>query len=337
MKDSIQFVGVEKKEKVFKALALAFEAGLARAFTEVVQRKSFTSCIRIEKTALQAILKSATKATAAMEVHYTKGLAGNALVLVRTNDLFHLGGLITGTEGGIDDAISPQIMETCLQFFARAFAEANRTFSEKHGAIVSNSAPRLINPDGQANDLQPLNEVYEGAPCATFEFVVEPKIDSRVHLLVQPDLLQSLMKLLPDYDPEPAVMSEAEKRRAMHRAEEQLESVSYMPTTSAPASNQTAIYKGGNGRSGANWNIDLLLDVELPIVVTFGESEMQLKDVLKFGVGSVIELDKSVNDPVVIMVNQKPIARGEVVMVDGNYGVRILEVESTAERLRSLG
>jgi len=86
-----------------------------------------------------------------------------------------------------------------------------------------------------------------------------------------------------------------------------------------------------------SWNIDLLLDVELPIVVSFGEAEMQLKDVLKLGVGSVIELDKSLNDPVTVIVNQKPIARGEVVMVDGNYGVRILEVESTAERIRSLG
>ena len=90
-------------------------------------------------------------------------------------------------------------------------------------------------------------------------------------------------------------------------------------------------------KQGAKWNIDLLLDVELPIVVSFGEAEMPLKDVLRLGVGSVIELDKSVNDPVTIIVNDKPIARGEVVMVDGNYGVRVLEVESTADRLRSLG
>ncbi len=89
--------------------------------------------------------------------------------------------------------------------------------------------------------------------------------------------------------------------------------------------------------SQANWNIDLLLDVELPIVVSFGETAMPLKDVLKLGVGSVIELDKTVNDPVTLIVNQKPIARGEVVMVEGNYGVRILEVESTADRIRSLG
>ena len=87
----------------------------------------------------------------------------------------------------------------------------------------------------------------------------------------------------------------------------------------------------------SNWNIDLLLDVELPIIVSFGATTMPLKDVLKLGVGSVIELDKTVNDPVTLIVNQKQIARGEVVMVEGNYGIRILEVESTAERIRSLG
>jgi flagellar motor switch protein FliN/FliY len=86
-----------------------------------------------------------------------------------------------------------------------------------------------------------------------------------------------------------------------------------------------------------NWNIDLLLDVELPVRVSFGQTEMQLRDVFKLGAGSVIELDKSVNDPVSVIVNNKTIAKGEVVMVDGNYGIRILEVESTADRIRSLG
>lgn len=97
----------------------------------------------------------------------------------------------------------------------------------------------------------------------------------------------------------------------------------------APASDES--------RDSGNWNIDLLLDVELPVRVSFGQTEMQLRDVFKLGAGSVIELNKSVNDPVTVIVNNKPIAKGEVVMVDGNYGVRILEVESTADRIRSLG
>jgi len=94
---------------------------------------------------------------------------------------------------------------------------------------------------------------------------------------------------------------------------------------------------GAVRKEGGNWNIDLLLDIELPIRVSLGETEMQLRDVIKLGPGSIIELDKSVNDPVILFVNRKPIAKGEVVMVQGNYGIRILEVESTADRIRSLG
>jgi len=90
-------------------------------------------------------------------------------------------------------------------------------------------------------------------------------------------------------------------------------------------------------QAAASVNMDMLLDVDLPVSIVFGYSEMTLKDVVKLGTGSVVELNKSVNDPVTIIVNQKPIARGEVVMVDGNYGVRVLEVESTADRIRSMG
>jgi flagellar motor switch protein FliN len=102
-------------------------------------------------------------------------------------------------------------------------------------------------------------------------------------------------------------------------------------------SNETRESMDTGSSSSGSINMDLLLDVELPVSVSFGYSEMTLKDILKLGTGSVIELDKSVNDPVTIIVNQKPIAKGEVVMVDGNYGVRVLEVQSTAERIRSLG
>jgi len=98
-----------------------------------------------------------------------------------------------------------------------------------------------------------------------------------------------------------------------------------------------AAQAGANGNGANNVNLELLLDVDLPVSVAFGSSEMMLKDILNLGTGSVIELHKSVNDPVSIIVNQKPIARGEVVMVDGKYGVRVLEVESTADRIRSLG
>ncbi len=90
-------------------------------------------------------------------------------------------------------------------------------------------------------------------------------------------------------------------------------------------------------RATENWDMDLFLSVELPISVSFGSLEMPLGDILELGAGSVIELDQSVNDPVTIIVNHKPVAKGEVVAIGGNYGIRILEVESMADRIRSLG
>jgi flagellar motor switch protein FliN len=80
---------------------------------------------------------------------------------------------------------------------------------------------------------------------------------------------------------------------------------------------------------------DLLLDVELPVSVSFGRAQVPLKDVLKLTTGSIVELDRAMVEPVDIMVNNCVIARGEVVVVEGNFGVRIHHVISREERLRT--
>ena len=83
-------------------------------------------------------------------------------------------------------------------------------------------------------------------------------------------------------------------------------------------------------------SMDLLLDVELPVSVSFGRAELPLKDVLKLTTGSIIELNRSVSEPVEIIVNNCVIARGEVVVVEGNFGVRVRQVISRQERMRTL-
>jgi flagellar motor switch protein FliN/FliY len=78
---------------------------------------------------------------------------------------------------------------------------------------------------------------------------------------------------------------------------------------------------------------NLLLEVALPVSVSFGRSRMQVKDVLKLTTGSIVELDRVVDDPVEVIVNNRVIARGDVVVVDGNYGVRIRQIASRQDRL----
>lgn len=83
-------------------------------------------------------------------------------------------------------------------------------------------------------------------------------------------------------------------------------------------------------------NLAALLDVQLPVSIRFGETEMLLEDVIKLGIGSVIELNSAVDDPVELVVNGRCFARGEVVTVDGFYGVRISEITSVGERIKSV-
>ncbi len=82
--------------------------------------------------------------------------------------------------------------------------------------------------------------------------------------------------------------------------------------------------------------MDLLMEVELPVGVSFGRAQMRLKDAIKLTTGSIVELNRSVSEPVEIIVNNCVIARGEVVVVEGNYGVRIKQIVSREERLRTL-
>ena len=85
---------------------------------------------------------------------------------------------------------------------------------------------------------------------------------------------------------------------------------------------------------GGSPTFELLLDVELPLSVSFGRTALKLQDAMKLITGSLIELDRSISDPVELLVNNCVIARGEVVVVEGNYGVRITEIISQRERLQ---
>ena len=81
---------------------------------------------------------------------------------------------------------------------------------------------------------------------------------------------------------------------------------------------------------------DLLLEVELDAQVRFGTRELELKDLLELGPGDVVELDRNVVDPVDLIVGGRIVARGEVVLVNGNFGLRVTEVAEPVRRLESI-
>jgi flagellar motor switch protein FliN len=90
------------------------------------------------------------------------------------------------------------------------------------------------------------------------------------------------------------------------------------------------------GSQGLSRGVELLLDVELDATLRFGCREMPLGEILDLGPGDVVQLDRHIADPVDLIVGDKIVARGEVVLINGNFGLRVTEVSAPKKRLESI-
>jgi len=128
------------------------------------------------------------------------------------------------------------------------------------------------------------------------------------------------------------------------KIEESLRSDTPAAQEEAPASAQEATASSASSSAptgsaafeGEDSNINLIMDVKLPVRVRIGQKKMLLRDVLSMDIGSVIELNQLANDPLDILVDDHVIAQGEVVIVDGNFGVQITTIGSKIDRLQQL-
>ena len=156
----------------------------------------------------------------------------------------------------------------------------------------------------------------------------DPSIGARQLILIPRDGLAlefelHILHLVPEVKPE--VQSEV-KPEAKSEAE---------PTSVAAPAPQASIAEPPTAQS-ANRNLDLLLDIELGVTLRFGTRQMLLKDIIELCSGSVVELDRRVQEPVDLLIDGRLIAQGEVVIVEGNYGLRITQVATQGEKIACL-
>jgi flagellar motor switch protein FliN len=123
------------------------------------------------------------------------------------------------------------------------------------------------------------------------------------------------------------------KAESSPQPESKAESEPSPPSVSPPPSDQASPRIEELLRQG---NLELLMDVELAVMLRFGSRQATLREVLDLATGAVLELDREIQEPVDLVLNGRVIARGEVVVVDGNYGLRVIEVASPQQRVNSL-
>lgn len=172
--------------------------------------------------------------------------------------------------------------------------------------------------------------VGDAVSVGTFSLTIGDDINTQALLLYAPH--GSLEKLNATPPPGSGV--------AEHAADATSGAAATTPNASgaqaAAAASQTPSSRRNGTRREETRNLDRLLDVELNVVVRFGITSVPLREVVRMGVGSMIELNRAVDEPVELLVNGRSLARGEVVVVDGYYGVRITEIGAPADRALSL-
>jgi len=129
-------------------------------------------------------------------------------------------------------------------------------------------------------------------------------------------------------------MAEQAAEQETQEQQTEQEAVSVRPVEFAPLEGQP---EGQEQQKPQSLSVEVLLDVEVPVVVELGHTEMPLKEILALRPGAIVELDRLAGEPADIVIRGHVVAQGEVIVVDDNFGVRITNIVDPKERLRNLG
>lgn len=251
-----------------------------------------------------------------MAMHAIQGLSGAQHLIWKADDAIALAQLILGEEPTPGSEVSADYLDALSEAanqIGGSLGTALRTALGK--PVTFGPAAVATLADGGAC----LTAFGEGAPAPLLcvaELTREGSASGEVALIVSASLLPETEKTRPDND-----VSVAKEGT--------------VSATSASAQTPFVPLTGGE-RAGSNNGIDMLLDVNLQVSVELGRTRLQIRDILQLGPGSIVELDKQAGDAVDILVNDKPIAKGEVIIIDENFGVRLTSITSVADRIKNL-
>ncbi len=257
-------------------------------------------------------------------------LEGYQLVLFKEKDAALMASLMIGEAGGkapetLDDLYFSAASEILGQMMDSLVTSLSMTTSRK----ITSSAPdiRKITLDSESNAMSRLVGGSEAVKMG-INFSVEGFADSNIYLILSAAMAKELAT-------SSTVATQAmEAQAGMSKVGV---NTSSFQETSAPVVQPVQMPPLLNKTLGSKEsNIDLLMDVSLLVSVELGRTHKYVKEVLSLGSGSVIQLDKLAGEPVDVLVNEKLIAKGEVVVINENFGVRITEIISPQERIEHL-
>lgn len=320
----------------------------------------------VSLTTLREIKESFDTPNIVLDVKYVSGIVGRNILIMRNRDAAVIASLMMGGDGKIENEVDDlseieisAVQESMNQMIGSA-ATAMATMLAREVNISPPNSKVWKDTKDIITDTIPEDETIVRV---NFRMKIGDLVDSNIMQVLPFDTAKRIVKIMmgeentdsseepinenipemftkPIEEPEQTVQQS--NTQTVQYSEPQYNSAPQYstPQQSRPVEVHNASFQslGGSGSVQGDMprNIDLIMDVPLDISVVLGRSRKSIKEILDLATGSLIELDKLAEEPVEILVNGKKIAYGEVVVVDENFGVRITNIISSAERIESL-
>ena len=284
------------------------------------------------------------------ETSYSGSVTGNMIFCMQSADAAVIADLMMGNDGTAPDEMLDDIhMSALSEAMSQMVGSVATSLSSMSNRKVDAAPPNVRLVDFETEEIAPHLLSDEDTVVQTiFHMEIDGLIDSEIIQILPmstaKEIADSLMNPQPNVDNEEAAIAAAQASAAPGGAGAAASSnYGYGASPMQPhvASNvpvQSAQFAPLNAAPVQvnDANIGLILDVPLQVNVELGRTKKSIKDILDLTKGSIVELDKLAGEPVDILVNGKYLAKGEVVVIDENFGVRITEIVSPLERAARL-
>lgn len=340
----------------------------ATTLSSLLGKKVEITTPQIEITSVDSLRTKYPKPYVIVDVNYAQGLMGSNVFIIHTYDAGVIVDLMMGGDGSnppmeLNDLHLSAISEAMNQMMGSACTSLSQILSKR----IDISPPTLDLL--QLTERQILGSDSEPVIRIAFRVVIQGLIDSEMMQLLplgfaremvnevlkksggeeanppttqkrdkQTEAPPKATKQEKQKPPENTVYESAPQQEPQHFAYQQP-----LPRQSEPPQPQISVspvqfdsLEAESEQALINPNLDLILDVGLNLSVELGRTTKRIKDILELAIGSIVELDKLAGEPVDVLVNGRLLAKGEVVVIDENFGVRVTEIIAPAERVKNL-
>jgi len=301
-------------------------SGSAAVLSSLLSEQVFVTAPVLSVTHRDEVLASAAAPFYVVLGEYSGAANGMQILSISKKDVDAAAGIT-----GLADVEEEKQFQRVQKIIGTMFESVAKSMSALLEAEISHSLSGMDTVE-QLEDFPLANFTKEQWFVeAKFELNIGGKQNVRFHLCIPVALATQLAAILT----EPFNDEEIEEIREMPMQSDKQPNETIQETPTVQNVQFSSFDNTETAQTEPN-NLNMLLDIPLQVTVELGRTKRMVKDILEISQGSIIELDKLAGEPVDILINNKLIAVGEVVVIDENFGVRVTDVLSTAERISKL-